>query len=596
MAESPTIHSGHLLRYKITSNGEPLAETIQIASISVTQAVNRIASAEIVVLDGNMPDQTFPVSDGDSFKPGAEIAIEAGYDDYSDLVFKGIVIRHGLKITGDNDSKLVVECRDKAIMMTIGRKNANFVDMSDGDIFSKIIGAYSALESTVESTKTTYKELVQHYCTDWDFLLSRAEVNGMIVLTDQNKVTVQAPKVSSDAKLRVLYGEDLMEFHAAVDSHTQLTSVKSVTWDPAQQAVVEKTADPKALNEQGDLDSATLATVASPDSFRLQTPSPMEQTALTAWAEGQQTKAGLSRIRGRMKFQGSAKAKAGELIELQGVGARFSGAAFVSSVNHELKSGNWITEVEFGMSSNWFADRRDLAAPPASGLLPGIEGLHLGVVKKLDADPAGERKVQVSIPLLGAEADGVWARLSNFYASNGFGDFFIPEIGDEVVLAYLNGDPSYPVILGSVYSSSRPPPYDLTAENNTKAIVTRSKLRLIFDDDKKSVTIITPAENKVVISDDSKSILLQDQNGNKAQLDPSGILLDSPKDITINASGKITMTAVGDISATAQADVKVAGLNVSNTANVGFTAKGNATAELSASGTTTVKGAMVMIN
>lgn len=596
MPESPTIRSGHLLRYKITSNGEPLKETIQVSSITVTLAINKIASAEIVVLDGNMPDQTFPISDGDSFKPGAEIAIEAGYDDQSELVFKGIVVRHGLKITGDNDSRLVVECRDKAVMMTIGRRNANYVDMTDGDILDKIISAYNGVDSEVDSTTTTNKELVQHYCTDWDFVLSRAEANGMIVLTDQNKVTVQAPKVSGSAQLKVLYGEDLMEFHAAIDSRTQLASVKSVTWDPASQAIVEKTAEPKTLNDQGDLDSATLAEVASPDSFRLQTPAPMEQTALTAWAEGQQVKAGLSRIRGRMKFQGSSKVKPGEVIELDGVGTRFSGTAFVSAVCHELVDGNWITEVEFGLPSPWFADRRDLAAPPASGLLPGIEGLHLGVVKKLDADPNGERKIQVSIPLLQAETDGVWARLSNFYASSGFGDFFIPEIGDEVVLAYLNGDPSYPVILGSLYSSSRPPPYDLTAENNTKAIVTRSKLRLIFDDDKKSVTIITPAENKVVISDDTKSILLQDQNGNKAQLDPSGILLDSPKDITINASGKITMTAVGDISATAQSDVKVTGLNITNTANVGFTAKGNATAELSASGQTTVKGALVMIN
>jgi uncharacterized protein involved in type VI secretion and phage assembly len=164
------------------------------------------------------------------------------------------------------------------------------------------------------------------------------------------------------------------------------------------------------------------------------------------------------------------------------------------------------------------------------------------------------------------------------------------------VLGYLNGDPSHPVILGSLYSSSRTPPYPLTKENNTKAIVTRSKLRLIFDDDKKVVTIITPANNKIIVSDDSKSILLQDENGNKAQLSPDGILLESPKDIKIDAKGKIAISAVGEISATAQADVKVTGLNVSNTAQVGFSAKGSATAELSASGQTKVQGALVMIN
>jgi Rhs element Vgr protein len=596
MAESPTTHSGHLLRYKITSNGAPLADTIQIASITVNTAINRIPSAEIVVLDGDMPNQEFPVSDGDVFKPGSEIVIEAGYNDTTEPVFKGIVIRHGLRINSSNDARLVVECRDKAVAMTIGRKNANYVDMKDSDIFSKILGTYNGLTPDVKSTDTQHKELVQHYCTDWDFVLARAEINGMIVITDQNKVTIGAPETSGDPALKVVYGADLIEFSADIDSRSQLTSVKSVVWDPSTQAVVEQTAAPQTLNRQGDLMSATLAQVAGPSLFRLQTPSPMEQTALKSWAAGQQLKAGLARIRGRMKFQGSAKAKVGQLIELEGVGNRFSGQVFVSVVNHELADGNWITEAEFGMAPPWFADQRDLASPPAAGLLPGIDGLHLGVVKKLDADPENQNRVQVSIPLLQAETDGVWARLSNFYASNTFGDFFIPEIGDEVVLGYLDDDPSHPVILGSLYSSQRTPPYTLTAENYTKAIVTREKLRLVFDDEKKVVTIITPAQNKIVISDDSKSILLQDQNGNKAQLSPDGILLDSPKDIIVNAKGKIAVSAVGEISLTAQADVKVTGLNVTNTAQVGFTAKGSATAELSASGQTTVRGAMVMIN
>jgi uncharacterized protein involved in type VI secretion and phage assembly len=297
-----------------------------------------------------------------------------------------------------------------------------------------------------------------------------------------------------------------------------------------------------------------------------------------------------------MKFQGSAEAKVGEQIALNGVGQRFSGNVFVSAVHHEVVGGNWLTEVEFGTSAEWFAEQRDLTVPPASGLLPGVEGLQVGVVKKLDGDPAKENKIQVSIPLLEADKDGVWARLANYYASNTFGDFFLPEIGDEVVLGYLNHDPSYPIILGSLYSSKRSPPYPLTAENYTKAIVTRSKLRLIFDDEKQVVTVITPNQNKIVVSDDDKSILLEDQNGNKAKLDPSGILLDSPRDIVINAKGKITATAVGEISLTAQADVKVTGLNVGNTAQVAFSAKGSASAELSASGQTTVKGALVMIN
>jgi Rhs element Vgr protein len=596
MASSPAMDGGGVVRLSLFSNGTALPGTVQVVSVSVRKAINKIPVAEIVVVDGDMPKKDFPVSDADYFKPGQAIKINAGYGSQEDTIFEGVVVKHGIKITGDNYSRLVVECRDKAVAMTIGRKNANYVDSKDSDIITKLIGNSSGLSSDVSATTTQYKELVQYYCTDWDFMLSRAEVNGLLVIVDAAKVSVKAPATGGTPSLKVTYGSDLMEFHADIDARTQFSKVEGVSWDLKNQAIVQQQAAPQTLNAQGNLDSATLAKVIGLDSFRLQTPAPLESAVLKSWADGQQVKAGLARIRGRMKFQGSAKAKAGELIELEGVGNRFNGKVFVSEVNHAVRDGNWVTEVEFGMPQGWFAESRDLVAPPASGFLPGIEGLHIGVVKKLDADPEGQYKVQVSIPVLQAETDGVWARLSMFYASDGIGAFFVPEIGDEVVLGYFNNDPSNPVILGSLYSSKRKPAYELTADNFKKAIVTKSKLKLEFDDDKKIITIITPANNQIVISDDGKSILLKDQTGNQAKLSEDGILLDSPKDITISAKGKISLSATGNVEIDSKADMKASATNISHTANAAFTAKGNASVEVSSPGQTTVKGSMVMIN
>ena len=126
--------------------------------------------------------------------------------------------------------------------------------------------------------------------------------------------------------------------------------------------------------------------------------------------------------------------------------------------------------------------------------------------------------------------------------------------------------------------------------------MTKSNLKLEFDDENKVITLTTPENNRVIISDKDKSILLQDQNDNKVELGPDGIVLDSPKDIKISAKGKVTIDAVGTIRMTSKADVAVEGMNVNHTAKIGFVAKGSASAELSASGQTTVKGAMVMIN
>ncbi|VAX31034.1 VgrG protein [hydrothermal vent metagenome] len=596
MAESPAAVVGSVIRLTLFSNGTQVADTVRIVSVTVNSEINRIPSARIVLMDGDMPEKDFPVSNTDDFKPGAEIKINAGYEDEEETIFEGMVVKHGISISGKNDAQLVIECRDKAVALTIGRKNANYIDMKDSDIISKIIGNTSGLSSDVDATDTSFKELVQYYCTDWDFVLSRAEVNGLLTIVEGAKVSVKVPDTSTAATLKVTYGEDLIDFSADIDARTQLTAVDSVSWDLATQAIVTQSVTPQTLNSQGDLDSATLAAVASPASFGLQTTAPLESAALKTWATGQQIKAGLARIRGRMTFQGTAKAKIGSLIEVDGVGNRFNGSVFVSAVRHEITTGNWDTETTFGMSPHWFAERRDLDAPPVSGLLPGVGGLQIGVVMKLDADPEGEQKIQVSVPILQAETEGVWARLAKFYASDGIGSFFIPEIGDEVVLGYLNNDPSHPVILGSLYSSKRKPPYDLTADNYIKAIVTKSEIKVEFDDENKVLTLLTPAGNTIVISDKDKSILLQDETGNKVELSASGIVLDSPKDISITATGKITLEATGEIGITSKADVSIAGLNITAEANVGFTGKGSATAELSASGQTTVKGAMVMIN
>lgn len=597
MADSPETNASDVLKLTLYSDGSELDTAFQVVSVTVYKAVNRIPHARLVFLDGDMPEKDFPLSNSDEFKPGKLIKINAGYGSTDETIFEGVIVKQGIKVRGSTGAELVVECRDKTVAMTLGRKNANYVDSKDSDIITTLIGNYSGLSSTVEATTTENKELVQYYSSDWDFMLSRAEACGLLVIVDDSAVTVKPPQTDASAVLTVTYGEDMLEFSADVDAHHQLKSVKSSCWNPADQAIVEQEVSPQTLNSQGDLSSSDLADVLGLDDFLLQTPVTLESTALTDWALSQQIKSGLARIRGRAKFQGSAVAKVGSLIEVAGVGNHFNGDVYVSSVNHVIQNGNWFTEVEFGLAADWFADRRDLTAPPASGLLPGVEGLQIGVVKKLDEDPNSENRIQVTIPLMQADTEGVWARLASYYCSSTFGNFFIPEIGDEVIIGYMNGDPSSPVILGSVYSSNHAPPYSLTAENNTKAIVTRSELKVEFDDDKKVITIITPSENKLVFSDDAKSITMEDQTGNKLEMSESGISITSPKDISIKADGSITVEATSNLDMSSSgSDATLKALNVTAEAEIGMTAKGNASAEFSASGQTTVKGAMVMIN
>ncbi len=596
-APSPLADTDGVLKIIIRSDGTALPDDHRLISLTVNKGVNKLSQARLMFDDGDMPQQDFPLSDGAALVPGAKIEIEAGYGDSSALIFAGVVVRHGIQIAGINDARLVVECRHAAFPLTLARSNANHVAATDSDAIEAILGA-AGVSATVTATDAVYDGLVQFYSSDWDFVLARAEANGLLVITGDDDVTVEAPATGTEPVLSLTYGIDLQSFEADIDARTQYTEVTGVSWDPATQEVAEQQAKPPALGLQGDLTAATLAAVGGVASLRLQTPVPLATSALKAWADARQLKAALARVRGTMRFQGSALAVPGVTMTLAGVGKRFNGKVFVSAVEHTLADGNWTTDADFGLAPEWTgaAGGQGGASESASGLLPGASGLHIGVVSKLDEDPAAQHRVQVVMPVSQNKTKGVWARLASAYGSETVGAFFIPEIGDEVIIGYFNNDPGNPVVLASLYSSKRAPPYPLTADNFIKAIVTKGLLKVEFDDDKKVMTLLTPAGNTIVMSDDAKSIVMTDQNGNKVALDEKGILLDSPFDVVIKAAGKITHNAGANIESTAGADLKQSALNINSNASMSLVAKGASSAELSAAGQVTVKGAMVAIN
>ena len=116
-------------------------------------------------------------------------------------------------------------------------------------------------------------------------------------------------------------------------------------------------------------------------------------------------------------------------MNLQGVGERFNGKAFVAAVRHEINQGNWLTDVEFGLSPQLFIKEHDVNAFPAEGMLPGVNGLQIGVVTQIEKDPLGEDRVLVKLPLVDADAEGIWARQSLLDAGKERGSFFRPGSG-----------------------------------------------------------------------------------------------------------------------------------------------------------------------
>jgi len=597
---SPVVNKSDLIAVTVLANGQTIPDTYQLTQVEVQRQINRIPSARIVLLDGGSDKETFEISESAHFVPGKEIEIKAGYHSQESSIFKGIVVRHAVRVDKDGKSFLTVMCFDKAVKMTVWRKSKYFLKQNNFSNNQAIIQQLirdAGLTADVPAAGLAVEEVIQYNATDWDFLVSRAEANGWYVSVQDGKVTAKAPDFSDECGLLIKYGDSILDVEAELDARSQLPSVVSRSWDFAQQSVQKGDSKEPQVNKQGNITGADLAAVMGGSAYEMITAAPVVSGDLAAWANAQLLKSRLARIRGRVRFCGSAMPKPGQVLGLDGLGARFNGKAFIAGVVHQLENGDWTTEIEFGLSPRWFVEEQTgIEAPPAAGLLPSVNGLQIGKVKKIDQDPDGQTRVQVDVPMIAASGDGVWARLASPYATNKAGIFFMPEVGDEVILSFINNDPSFPMILGSLYSNQRASPFTPDQPNTNKAIVSNAQLKITMDDVKKIIQISTPGGHVIVLSDDQKSITIEDSNKNKMEMASSGITINSPGDITIKATGQIQMQAQTNISIKATADLSLQGLNVNAQAQMALSAKGQAQAELSATGQTTVRGGIVMIN
>ena len=595
MSPSSPLTDATPLSLQIKADGAAIDDAYPVVSVDTWNFVNKVPRARLVFFDGDMPEGKFPISDAATFLPGSAIEVFAGYGDKRTSIFSGIVVRHRIEIVGNNEAKLVVEVADKAIKMTVARQTAVSEQKKDSDVMSALIGAHG-LASDVSATETQHEAIVQFDATDWDTLLTRAEMNGMIIITDAGKVSVKPPETSGEAQLIVTYGTDLVEFRAEMDAVTQYAATKSVAWDSAQQQLIESATASADSPAAGNVTTDTLAQVLGITSFERVTGGFVQKDDLTAWSKAELLRSKLARICGQVSFQGSALAKTGTLLSLKGVGDRFNGSVFIGGVHHSIKEGNWVTHVDFGLPPGWHAQQRPSAFAPAAGHLPPIRGLQTGVVKKIHEDPAGAYRILVTLPLVQSEPSSVWARLANSYSSNAVGMTFYPEIGDEVVVGFMNEDPRFPVVLGSVYSSKLASPYPPDDKNKIKGLKTKSKMEVTFDDEDKIITLKTPGGHTLVMDDKQGSISVTDSNKNSMVFGKEGITIDSASKIAITAKTDISITATGNVSVKATQNATCEGLKVELKAQTTLSAQGTATAELKASGPVVVKGALVQIN
>jgi Rhs element Vgr protein len=574
--------------YDILVDEVAVDPSFQVLGISITKEANRIPVAKVTFRDGEAADRTFAISNQPSFVPGKKIKIKIGRDGTNTQAFKGIITKHAVRVRENGNSELMIECKDEAIKMTIGRKNKYFENVKDSAVFDELVGGYPGLSVTADETTLQHKEIVQHYITDWDFLLLRAEANGMLVLVDDGAIKVVKPVTTGAEVVQLTYGSSLLEFEAEMDARNQWKSVRARAWDYSNQELFESDASSVSFTEPGNISGSTLAEAINLEQLDLHHSGRRLEQELQDWAKGHLLRSRLAKIRGRAKILGFSGVKLGDMVTLAGVGDRFNGKAYTTAIRHDITGGSWDTHLQFGLDPEVYSHKNKDMHDASGGLVGCIQGLQTGIVEQLEGDPDGEDRIMVKIPVIDNSAQGIWTRVASLDAGDDRGAFFRPELRDEVIVGFINNDPRDGVVLGMLNSSAKPAPITAQNANHEKGFTTRSKMHISFNDDKKSIVIDTPGGNSITVDESSMKIELKDQNQNKITMDATGITIDSPKQVTIKAGTNLTLSAGMQLAIGANS------LGISAKADVSV--EGTGSAKVTSSGITELKGSLVKIN
>ena len=203
-----------------------------------------------------------------------------------------------------------------------------------------------------------------------------------------------------------------------------------------------------------------------------------------------------------------------------------------------------------------------------------------------------------------------WCYVMSPMGGNDSGAFFFPQVNDLVVLAYLDGDPHRPIVLGAFWNTEVKSPLtvqDGKAEEYMLKTPKKIEMKLTDTDKKQKVTLTMPSGTAITLDDENSKVTIQDKNGDNAltmDLKGGNITLKAKTKISLEA-GKTTLTleSGGNITQKGNGTVSVEGTNVKVKGKSGLNLEGataevkaSATLDLKASGPANLKGAIVKIN
>ncbi|AFY33613.1 phage late control D family protein [Calothrix sp. PCC 7507] len=323
---------------KILIQGKSLAPDIEtdLISVLVSEDLEAPSMFELQLISWDLVKQQITWVDDKIFDVGNEVEIQMGYEQDLKTVMVGEITGLEPEYTQDATPILVVRGHDLRHRLLRGRHTKSFLKMKDSEIVSQVART-RGLTPKVTDSKVKIEYILQHNQTDWEFLQERAGRIGYEVVVD-NKTLYFRPHDNTKAKILTLtYGADLQEFSPRLSTMNQIQQLEVRGWIPKdKKEVISKAA---AGKEGGTMGGSTSGAKAVKRAFGESNHTIVSQP-VSSKAEADQMALGqfqdraIAYITGEGSCQGNTKLRAGKVIEIAGLGKRFSGLYYLSSVEH----------------------------------------------------------------------------------------------------------------------------------------------------------------------------------------------------------------------------------------------------------------------
>jgi phage protein D/phage baseplate assembly protein gpV len=542
--------------------GTPLKKDVvqKITEVVVDQHTHLPDMFTIILYDPGLE-----LLDKGPFDLTKEIEIEAETEDEKKYpLIKGEITALEPDFSEGMNARLVVRGYDKLHRLYRESKIKAYVNTKDSDIASQI-AQNIGLTAQVDATSTVYDHIFQHNLSDLAFLAQRAWRIGYECFVSDGKLFFRKPPAPS-AGITLTWGQDLLSFHPRMSLAEQVDEVQVKGWDfDKQSAIVGKTQNgnlyPKIKETKNGAGWA--------HAFGSGKTVIVDQNVISQAEANILASARLDEISGAfVEAEGEAfrqpDIKAGKSIELKGLGDRFSGQYLVTSVTHiftpeGLKEIFKVSGSRMGLLSQQLNHQ-----PPLDhwvGVVPAL-------VTNTD-DPKDIGRVKVKYPWMSNDVESDWARVVGAGAGKEAGLYIMPEVGDEVLVAFIHGDFNRPCVLGGLWSGPNKLPKEAAqAASGEKPLVRTWHSRTghiiaVYDNADNKIEIVTAGGQSITLDDKNKKITLK-TSGVTVVSEDNKLSIESTTEITIKAGSNLKLEASGnlDIKAGGQVTVKGAMINL----------------------------------